>query len=143
MNIKTEARKRLMQFGIKPSLHRLAVMEYLMGNLTHPTTDTIYNNLFPAIPTLSKTTVYNILKLFEEKRAIAAIVIDGKNARYDSDISQHAHFQCRKCGSVRDLRLKETLPVMVENSDNLVIDDCHIYFRGYCSECGKNYISMN
>lgn len=115
----------------------MAIMEYLMVNLTHPTADTIYNSLFPSIPTLSKTTVYNILKLFEEKKAIAAIVIDGKNARYDADISQHAHFQCRKCGAVYDLRLKETVPVIVDNPDNLMLDDCHVYFRGYCPECMK------
>ncbi|MDR0686828.1 MAG: transcriptional repressor [Dysgonamonadaceae bacterium] len=134
----TEAKSRLLKFGVKPSLHRLAIMEYLMSNLIHPTADHIYNSLFPFIPTLSKTTVYNILKLFEEKKVIAAIVIDGKNTRYDADISQHAHFQCRKCGVVHDLRLNDMAPVTMDNPDNLILDDCHIYFRGYCPDCVKS-----
>jgi Fur family ferric uptake transcriptional regulator/Fur family peroxide stress response transcriptional regulator len=137
MDTRIMARDRLSKFDIKPSLHRLVVMEYLLENLTHPTVDMIYSNLYPSIPTLSKTTVYNILKLFEEKRAITEIVIDGKNARYDADISKHAHFQCRKCGSIYDLRMNEQIPVSVENCDNLIFDDCHIYFRGYCQSCGK------
>jgi Fur family ferric uptake transcriptional regulator/Fur family peroxide stress response transcriptional regulator len=138
MNVKIRAITRLSEYGIKPSLHRLAVMEYLMANFTHPTADTIYNNLYPSIPTLSRTTVYNTLNLLEEKRAIAIIVIDEKNVRYDADLSQHAHFQCRRCGTVYDLRLKDTIPVMVDNPDNLVFDEYHVYFRGYCAECMKD-----
>jgi len=130
----------LSKFGIKPSLHRLAVMEYLMGNYTHPTVDMIFNSLFPSIPTLSKTTVYNTLKLFEEKRAITTVTIDGKNMRYDADITKHAHFQCRKCGAILDLRIKDDIPVVVDNPENLLLDDCHVYFRGYCEECGKSYV---
>ena len=38
-------------------------MEYLMAHRTHPTVDEIYLALSPSIPTLSKTTVYNTLKL--------------------------------------------------------------------------------
>jgi len=141
INTKDNARQRLSKCGIKPSLHRIAVMEYLMCNLTHPTADTIFGNLFPAIPTLSKTTVYNTLKLFEEKKAITTIVIDGKNARYDADLSRHAHFQCRSCGAIRDLRLKDQIPVLVDKPDDMIFDDCHIYYRGRCEECGKEYIN--
>jgi Fe2+ or Zn2+ uptake regulation protein len=77
------------------------------------------------------------LKLFEEKRAIAEILIDGKNARYDANISKHAHFQCRKCGVIYDLRINGPASAAIENPDNLVFDDCHIYFKGYCQSCGK------
>jgi Fur family ferric uptake transcriptional regulator/Fur family peroxide stress response transcriptional regulator len=132
------AKEQLAAFGIKPSLHRIAVMEYLQQHLTHPTVDEIFSSLFGAIPTLSKTTVYNTLRLLEDKRAIAAISIDWKNVRYDADLSEHAHFICRCCGTVADLRLKSSVPVAVENAEGFRFDDCQIYYRGLCSKCIKD-----
>jgi Fur family ferric uptake transcriptional regulator/Fur family peroxide stress response transcriptional regulator len=112
-------------------------MEYLMTHLVHPTADEIFNSLNPQIPTLSKTTVYNTLNLFAGEGAIAALAIDGKNARYDADISEHAHFRCTRCGAVMDLRLKHTASVEVENPDNLRIEGCEVYFRGLCNKCSQ------
>lgn len=63
-------------FGVKPSLQRLAIMEYLMTHRTHPTADEIFNALSPSMPTLSKTTVYNTLKLFAEQGAVLSLDID-------------------------------------------------------------------
>ena len=58
------SKQYLLNFGIKPSLQRLAVMKYLMQYHTHPTVDEIYAALHSSIPTLSKTTIYNTLSLF-------------------------------------------------------------------------------
>ena len=52
-----ETFSRLTEHGIKPSMQRMAVMEYLMTHRTHPTVDEIYTALHPSMPTLSKTTV--------------------------------------------------------------------------------------
>jgi Fur family ferric uptake transcriptional regulator/Fur family peroxide stress response transcriptional regulator len=132
--MKTEfARERLAQTGVKPSVHRLAVMDYLIQHPVHPTVDAIYAALMPHIPTLSKTTVYNTLKLLESRHAIRAITIDEKCVHYDADLSVHGHFQCKKCGKIVDLQLN-TIPAGVPVS-NWQIDECQVYFRGYCEEC--------
>ena len=60
----------LLERDIKPSVQRIAVMTYLLEHRTHPTVDEIYLELQDKIPTLSKTTIYNTLKLFVEKKAI-------------------------------------------------------------------------
>ena len=52
--------------GIKPYYNRMAVLEYLMAHPTHPTVDEIYEGLRGSMPTLSKTTVYNALRLMVE-----------------------------------------------------------------------------
>jgi Fur family ferric uptake transcriptional regulator/Fur family peroxide stress response transcriptional regulator len=78
-------------------------MDYLMSHKTHPTIDEIYSTLSPYMPTLSKTTIYNTLNLFVDKGAVLQLAIDEKNARYDADISNHAHFMCKKCNKVYDL----------------------------------------
>lgn len=59
MNTNINARDYLEKCGIKPSLQRIAIVEYLMENRIHPTADDIYHALCIQVPTLSKTTVYN------------------------------------------------------------------------------------
>ena len=61
--------ERLQEHHIKPSVQRIAIMKYLMEHHTHPTVDEIYTALSPTIPTLSKTTVYNTLKILTEEGA--------------------------------------------------------------------------
>ena len=135
MKTKDEIKERLLHFGIKPSLQRMAVMEYLMKNHVHPTVDVVFNGLSPNIPTLSKTTVYNTLKLFQEKGAAAAISIDEKNVRYDGDISQHAHFKCIDCGAIYDLPIKNLELVQLAKAKKLTITEAHFYYKGYCEKC--------
>lgn len=133
--MKTSIVDRLQEHGIKPSVQRIAIMEYLMGHYTHPTADTIFNNLYPSMPTLSKTTVYNTLKLLAQQGAINEITIDEKNVRYDADISSHAHFRCKHCGSLFDLPVKRLPSVEVEKIDGFVITDTQLYYKGYCKKC--------
>ena len=139
MNTKAEVGNRLLEFGIKPSLQRIAIMEYLMEHWTHPTADVIFSDLYPSIPTLSKTTVYNTLKLLEEQGAIQAIHIDEKNLRYDADISLHAHFKCKQCGAIHDLPLKEG-SLEISDSEDFILTEYQVYCKGYCKQCKHLFI---
>ena len=135
MNTNDEIREKLLRFGIMPSLQRVAIMEYLMGHLTHPTAEVIFKDLCPAIPSLSKTTVYNTLKLFEEKGVIHAIKIDEKNVKYDAEISRHAHFKCKKCNKIIDIPLADVMVYEIEDSEEYVVTDLQVYYKGYCKDC--------
>lgn len=73
-----KVKQHLTDHGVKPSIQRLAIMKYLMEHRTHPTADMIFNDLYKEIPTLSKTTVYNTLKLLTEHGAVRTIGIDEK-----------------------------------------------------------------
>ena len=84
----------LKEKGVRPSAQRVAIMKYLMEHKVHPTVDDIYNAILPDMPSLSKTTVYNVLKHLEEKGALQSLLIDEKNIRYDADTSSHMHFKC-------------------------------------------------
>lgn len=68
----------LLSYNIKPSVQRIAIMDYLLAHKTHPCIDEIYMALCDDIPTLSKTTVYNTLKLFVEHGAALMLTIDEK-----------------------------------------------------------------
>lgn len=127
---------QLISHGIRPSLQRLAIMEYLINHRTHPNVDEIYESLCPEIPTLSRTTVYNTLKLFYEKHAILALTIDGKCLHYDADTNPHAHFQCTTCGKVFDM----PSPLVGANSitPGFKVTDTQVFYWGECPECIEN-----
>lgn len=126
--------KRLAECGIRPSLQRLAVMNYLINHRTHPTVDTIFNDLYPSMPTLSRTTVYNTLKLLSESGAILVLRIDEKNCRYDAGIEPHSHFRCLSCGDIRDLPVAPS-EVKGDFIDKCIVLDTELYLYGYCPEC--------
>lgn len=140
MNTNLSTQEYLQNFGIKPSLQRIAIAEYLMDNRIHPTVDDIYNALYIKVPTLSKTTVYNTLKLFAEQGAVLALVIDDKNVRFDIDTSCHAHFQCCGCNRVFDIPLEKTELLQVRQIDDLLITESHLYYKGYCKDCRNKMV---
>ena len=47
----------LKRLGVKPSVHRVAIMKYLLETNSHPAADDIYNALKDTTPTMSKATV--------------------------------------------------------------------------------------
>ena len=127
---------RLLEFKIKPSVQRMAIMEFLMKNRTHPTVEDIYTALSPFIPTLSKTTVYNTLKLFSEQGAVQILTIDERNACFDIETTPHAHFFCKKCGVIydfpRDISQKD-MNTLAEMGHEAY--ESHYYYKGTCKPC--------
>lgn len=138
----------LQAHNIHPSVQRIAVMEYLLNHHTHPTVEDIYTELHPQIPTLSRTTVYNTLKLFASQGAATMLTIDEKRACYDSVLTPHAHFICRKCGHIYDVDLKDT-GNQVHTSELPAghVEEEHVYYKGICKHClakeAEDKISMN
>ena len=128
--------ERLLDHNIKPSVQRIAIMQYLMEYPVHPSADDIYTALSPSMPTLSKTTVYNTLKLFVEHGAALMLTIDEKNACFDSETSLHAHFLCKKCGKIYDLPFSgETKQVERIDMNGFFIEEIHQYYKGVCPAC--------
>ena len=126
----------LLSFNVKPSVQRMAIMDYLLTHRTHPSIDEIYLALCDEIPTLSKTTVYNTLKLFVEHGAAQMLTIDEKNACYDADISLHAHFLCKKCNKIFDFPAPaEDMQVAQMKDIGFQLEDVHYYYRGICPQC--------
>ena len=129
-----DAYNRLMACGIKPSVQRLAIMQYLLTHKTHPTVEEIYNGLSDKIPTLSRTTVYNTLRLFSENNAANMITIDEHRVCYDGDIESHIHFYCKKCKKIIDIYDNLILDKDVNACGNK-IDDIQLYYKGICLSC--------
>ncbi|MBN1253643.1 MAG: transcriptional repressor [Bacteroidales bacterium] len=119
---------------IKPSFQRIKVFEYLVDKMNHPTVDMIYKELVNDIPTLSKTTIYNTLKLFVEHKIVSVVNIEDNETRYDADVSNHGHFKCSKCGKLYDFNY-ENSNLSIKNLQNFKIEKTHLYLNGICVNC--------
>lgn len=129
--------KYLSEYGIRPSVQRIAVMEYLLVHRTHPTAEEIFRALSPGLPTLSRTTVYNTLDLLVARGAVAHITIDPRFSRYDGDISLHGHFLCDRCGGLYDVPLGP-LPTALYPKEHRVAS-AQLYYRGVCARCTQTH----
>lgn len=136
-----ESYERLITYNIKPSMQRMAIMDYLVEHRTHPSADEIYTALSPVMPTLSRTTVHNTLRLFAEQGAALMLTIDERNTNFDADTSAHAHFLCKECGKIYDLKAKLDTKVTEEfQSEGNEITEMHYYYKGICKNCLEHII---
>ena len=131
------ATARLMACGLRPSVQRVAILGQLIARHDHPTVEEVYKSLCDDIPTLSKTTVYNTLRMFSEHNVAQMITVDDHRVCYDGDTRPHVHFMCRKCGRIIDL-MDETAPVIDGGSMMVggnIVDEAQLYYKGVCSDC--------
>ena len=126
----------LAEKGIRPSYQRLRIFNALAGTKEHPSAETIYRELLPEIPSLSRTTVYSTLALFTQHGLAVQIPIDGEEMRYDADTSEHGHFRCSSCGRVFDFPMAKG-SVLPELPAGFKADIVQLFCVGTCAACAK------
>ena len=127
-----------MERGIRPSMQRLAIMDYLINHPIHPTIDDVYQALTNKVPTLSRTTVYNTLRMLSENQAAQMITIDEHRVCYDGNVESHVHFYCKKCGKIIDLFGEQAPKLEGEKTvEGNIIQEEQLYYKGICAKCAK------
>lgn len=136
-----KAYRKLRQCGIRPSLQRVAIMQYLQTHFTHPTVEDVYRGLRDEIPTLSLTTVYNTLRMFSEQKAALMLTINDHHVCYDGVTAPHAHFFCKQCGMVIDLAGDDTpADAFPMEREGCLLEEVQLYYKGICNDCRNNHI---
>jgi len=116
---------------------RLAIMEYLEGNFSHPSVEDIYENVKRKLPRISKATVYQNLNLLTKEGRIRELDIKGVS-RYEPSIDSHHHIICRNCGKIIDfesLELTEYSMKLAKRIKQMNIDSTNTNFYGLCKKC--------
>jgi Fur family peroxide stress response transcriptional regulator len=129
-----DLKEKLKKKNINLSYQRLKVLEYLTQVRTHPTVDQIFTDLQKDISTLSKTTVYNTLRVLVQAGLVRVITIEDNETRYDIDVRDHGHFKCESCGKIYDFNI-DMNSLIVKDLNNFKIDDKNVYFKGICPQC--------
>lgn len=133
---------QLTNAGIRPSVQRMAVYSYLCEHPVHPTVETLYKKLSPDYPTLSKTTIYNTLKLFEEKHLVQSVKIEDDRLRFDAEARPHLHFKCEQCGKVFDIFDEKDISDYTMKCSNVLphgfsMKKLETNIWGICADCAK------
>ena len=127
--------KYLTECGLRPSMQRLAIYKYMATHPTHPTADEIFEALREIIPTLSKTTVYNTLKLFVEHGVVDEVFIDRTSERFDGNTELHAHFMCNSCGAIIDTPIAAPEMINSATPEGVQLAKTQLLYFGTCKEC--------
>ncbi len=133
-----EVKSKLKAAGMKLTTQRIAILNILWNNHSHPTALGIYKKLRIKQPTVSFTTVYNTLELLTRLGEVKKLTVDFERAHYDPTTAQHHHAICIVCGAIADV---EQTPDMSFDKKNIKdfskILDFHIDFFGICNMCNK------
>lgn len=131
-----ELSAKLKASEIRPSFQRVKVLDFLIKNPCHPTVDMIFQKLNREIPTLSKTTIYNTLNLFQNAGLVRALTIEDNETRYDIITENHGHFKCEECGFIFNFNIDVDLLSTDDLTDFKIIGR-NVYFKGICPQCLK------
>ena len=104
-----------------------------MGTKSHPTAHAIFDELKNEIPSLSKTTVYNVLKLLSEKGLVNEVKIEDHELRFDAEVREHGHFKCSICREVSDVFLNQELMQLIEQRNK--VTEIQFNITGVCEKC--------
>jgi Fe2+ or Zn2+ uptake regulation protein len=130
-------KQELLDNNIHLSHQRLKVLEYLIQNHNHPTVEQIFTDLHKDISTLSKTTVYNTLRVLEDAGLVRVITIEGTETRYDIEVENHGHFKCKSCGKIYDFEIDMNV-LSSPDLEKFQISDKDVYFKGICPRCSQH-----
>ena len=132
-NAEITSQDRLREAGVRVTVPRLRVYEYLLNHRTHPTCDDIYKGLKGSDSSLSLASVYNVTEKLSEVGLVNEIVSPDGQKHYDGVVDFHGHFFCRDCGRIMDVSCcKDFSP---ENLEGSRIDSVSLIIRGLCKDC--------
>ena len=138
---------RVEQAGLKLTAQRLAVVQELAADETHPTAQELFERLSRKGPGLSFATVYNTLDALTGAGICAAMSLAPGAARFDPNMGEHHHAVCDGCGLVRDVPLaararrdgesptpeSATVPL----APGFEVRSVERIYRGLCADCAK------
>ncbi len=129
--------ERLKQAGLRITPQRLAIIDYLEGNTSHPSVEDIYKDLKPKFPSLSMATVYNTLQALEKSGMVQEINIEPGKRHFDPNPCPHCHFYCRICKRVYDIDLDIKQVEHPGWMGEFWVENCYVNLVGQCLDCRK------
>jgi len=131
---RVELSRRLREHGLRVTLPRLAVLEYLAASTSHPTAEDVEGAVNRLVPTASRASVYNVLHSLADAGLVEELVFDDAVTRYDANLTRHHHFVCTRCRRVSDVDWDAAAPLGTR-SDGSTVESVSVTFRGLCAAC--------
>jgi Fe2+ or Zn2+ uptake regulation protein len=123
--------------GRKVTAQRQCIFRVLQGNVSHPSAESVYDQVRAEMETISLKTVYQTLNELVDLGEVHALDLGTGMVRFDPNVdAAHHHLVCRSCGKIRDLDVDfDQLAVPVEATQGYEVRSAEVVFRGLCEEC--------
>lgn len=124
--------------GLKLTPQRMVIFRILSESKQHVTVDQVYKRARVEYPMLSPATVYRNMEQMVETGLLTHLELSGVSMRYDTNLDEHHHFICSKCGMVTDVYLGNVKYSLDESRSQLgkaQINSLALYLQGTCGEC--------
>src|SRR5688572_5278488 len=123
-SVKRDLRALLEEHGVQPSAQRVAVAQYVLATLDHPSAEQVFARVRRGFPMISRATVYNTLNLFVKKGLLRQLVLAEGNVVFDPKLDAHHHFIDDASGRIEDVPWAS---IQVRNVDSLPQYDVREY----------------
>ena len=120
----------LQEHGIQPSAQRVAVADYVLKTIEHPSADVVWNRVKARVPYISRATVYNTLNLFVETGLLRALSLADQSVVFDPKTERHHHFIDEETGEIHDVPWEKVQVCNVEALRGFEIRDYQVVIRG-------------
>ena len=123
------------------------ILDILMNNKDrHLSAEELQEEIALKKSDISRATLYRTLDTLTEDGKIKKIFVDDKNPAYyqicDSNISNHFHLVCEKCGKLIHLECHDIddMIIHIKKEHNFKVNPLRVVLYGECEECLKNEI---
>ncbi len=136
MKSTAELVETLRETGGRITPQRIAVLDAISINESHPTVDEIFDEVVEKQPSLSRKTVYQIVYDLADIGAISLVDVGTGQVRIDPTVEyEHDHFVCSQCRKVSDIARRKPAPPAQDVLAFGEIESVDVVYRGVCREC--------
>jgi Fur family peroxide stress response transcriptional regulator len=124
--------------GLNLTPQRMVIFRILSKSNQHVTVDQVYQKASAEYPMLSPATVYRNMEQMVDAGLLTRLDLGGSSMRYDTNLDEHHHFVCSKCGKVSDVYLEDIQYKVDANRSHLEkakINSLDLHLQGTCGEC--------
>lgn len=120
----------LTRHGIQPSAHRVAVAQYVLTTLEHPSADVVWARVKERFPMISRATVYNTLNLFVEKQLLRELHLAPDSVVFDPNMERHHHLIDEESGRIHDIPWNQVEVRRIAGISGYEISDYQVVMHG-------------
>jgi Fe2+ or Zn2+ uptake regulation protein len=117
--------------GLSLTAQRIAIAQFVLNSLDHPSAEEVYQAVSATLPVLSKATVYNTLNLLVREGLLNALNLQGGGVRYDPLLTPHSHFLDAQTHRLIDIPADHVRAVEHQlDPARFQVDEIQVIFRG-------------
>ncbi len=137
-------RSRCLELGLAHTHQRMVIYRALAATDSHPTPESVYEQVRREIPSISLGTVYKNIHTFTEAGLLREVNLLHDSLRLDANLGNHHHFVCVRCKSVTDIPEQDIAPLHLNQPlpEGYVLQRATAELLGVCASCAASENSL-